>query len=476
MPSGPATAPTPLPKLQLTIALLIQSAESLSSTVIFPFVPQFVRDTGITGGDERKTGYWAGVLESIFFLAEFLSVYVWSLGSDTFGRRPILLLGPLGLAFSLVGFGLSKTFTGLLVWRCAQGVFNGNIGVVKTVIAEFSEQSNLARAMSFIPVAWDSGSTLGPIIGGLLADPAVRFPALGEKFPLLKRHPYFLPCAAVALICVVIFLLGVAGLRETSPIILARQKRAGDRLSEDLEPTPATGLLLDSAESGYGTNYQPQDAEDERIPTLRELLVPRLSIPLLNYGFYCFCSTAHQVLFPLMYSTSIPLGGLGFTPYQIGVVRGAWGVFRTLFQVFISARIIAFLGPRRAYIFAFANFTVCIGAYPVMSYFAQRAGRVDRLVWAVIVLQGVANSCISISSVTAHLYIVTSAPRPSALSSTNSIAQMVSTILRGLAPFLTSALFAFSLERGSQLVYVLLLGIVGLGMSSSLLLQRDLKR
>lgn len=36
----------------------------LCSTVIFPFVPQFVRDTGITGGDERKTGYWAGVLVS----------------------------------------------------------------------------------------------------------------------------------------------------------------------------------------------------------------------------------------------------------------------------------------------------------------------------------------------------------------------------------------------------------------------------
>ncbi|KAJ7072999.1 hypothetical protein C8F01DRAFT_1244004 [Mycena amicta] len=90
--SGTVTAPaaTPLPKLQLTTAVLVQAGESLSAIVIFPIVPQFVRNTGITGGDERKTGYCAGVLESIFFIAEFLSVYAWSLRSNTFRRRPIL--------------------------------------------------------------------------------------------------------------------------------------------------------------------------------------------------------------------------------------------------------------------------------------------------------------------------------------------------------------------------------------------------
>jgi MFS family permease len=64
----------------------------------------------------------------VFFVAEFLSVFSWGRASDRFGRRPILLLGPLGLAFSLIGFGWSKTFASLVFFRCAQGVFNGNIG------------------------------------------------------------------------------------------------------------------------------------------------------------------------------------------------------------------------------------------------------------------------------------------------------------------------------------------------------------
>lgn len=53
---------TPLPKFQLFIVFLIQFSEPVTSTVIYPFVNQFVRDTGVIEGDERKTGYYAGMI------------------------------------------------------------------------------------------------------------------------------------------------------------------------------------------------------------------------------------------------------------------------------------------------------------------------------------------------------------------------------------------------------------------------------
>jgi MFS family permease len=108
-----------------------------------------VRDTGITGGDETKTGFYAGLLvsalfspiylridvplfaetqESSFFLAECLTVYQFGRLSDIYGRRPVLLLAPLGLGMSMLGFGLSRTFWMLLGLRCIQGAFNGNLG------------------------------------------------------------------------------------------------------------------------------------------------------------------------------------------------------------------------------------------------------------------------------------------------------------------------------------------------------------
>ncbi|KAJ7908640.1 major facilitator superfamily domain-containing protein [Mycena leptocephala] len=481
--------PTPLPKLQLTIAVLIQAAEALSATVIFPFVPQFVRDTGITGGDERKTGYWAGVLESVFFVAEFLSVFSWGRASDRFGRRPILLLGPLGLAFSLIGFGWSKTFASLVFFRCAQGVFNGNIGVVKTVMAEISDSTNLAQSMALIPIGWSFGSTLGPIIGGLLSNPAERWPNSFGKLQILRNNPYLLPCATIGFLCLSFFLLGLVGLKESSPVILARRKREQLRLAATADPTLTTGLLAEERTT-YGAIAGAEAAEvtavsssldvldDEDPPTFRELLVPRLTVPLLNYGFFCFAQTAHQVLFPLMYSTSIPNGGLGFSPYLIGVTRGVWGVMNTFLQLFLAARLIRWLGVRTAYIFSFANVAVCIGAYPLLSFFAQRAGRVDGLVWTIVVVQLISNLALGLAYSSVQLYIVHSSPRPSALSATNSVAQMVSTILRSLAPFIASALFAVSLDlnlAGGYMVYIVLLIVIAAGICSSFLLASDPK-
>ena len=55
---------TPLPKISLLIIFLFMLAEETTATVIYPFINKFVRDTGVTGGDERKTGYFAGVIVS----------------------------------------------------------------------------------------------------------------------------------------------------------------------------------------------------------------------------------------------------------------------------------------------------------------------------------------------------------------------------------------------------------------------------
>ena len=63
---GRATIPkperTPLPRMSLFIIFLFPLAEEITATVIYPFINKFVRDTGVTGGDERKTGYFAGVI------------------------------------------------------------------------------------------------------------------------------------------------------------------------------------------------------------------------------------------------------------------------------------------------------------------------------------------------------------------------------------------------------------------------------
>ena len=56
------------------------------------------------------------------------------MASDRLGRRPILILGPLGLTITMIGFGMSTKFWSLVLFRCLQGTFNGNIGTRVTLL------------------------------------------------------------------------------------------------------------------------------------------------------------------------------------------------------------------------------------------------------------------------------------------------------------------------------------------------------
>ena len=53
--------------------------------------------------------------ESLFFIAQAFTTWQWSRLSDFIGRRPIILIGLLGLSVSTFAFGLSRTFSMLVL-------------------------------------------------------------------------------------------------------------------------------------------------------------------------------------------------------------------------------------------------------------------------------------------------------------------------------------------------------------------------
>jgi len=94
-----------------------------------------------------------------------------------------------------------------------------------------------------------------------------------------------------------------------------------------------------------------------------------------------------QVLLPLMFSTSIELGGLGLDAYDIGIIMSGWGVINAIFMVMVLGRVIRKFGPRAVHIFCYATYFGNIALYPLLAHYVQRSGRVDAKAWAVIVVQ-----------------------------------------------------------------------------------------
>ncbi|KAF8622842.1 hypothetical protein AX15_006689 [Amanita polypyramis BW_CC] len=479
---------TPLPWGQMSILCLIQLAEPATATVIYPFINQFVRETGITGGDETKTGYFAGLIESLFFFAQALTVVFWGMASDRFGRRPVLILGPLGLSIAMLGFGASTSFWLLVFSRCFQGVFTGNIGVAKSVIAEITDETNIADAYAAISMIWGVGATLGPVSGGLLASPASRWPGSFGKVAYLRDHPYFLPCFAASMIALLSFLSAFVSLKETLPSAISRPKTK--KVLVRPSPTPSTRLLgggdTPPCYSDRETLEQHNDilinVEDESRqaakdnitpPSFREIMTAEVLIVLTAQGFLTFCDMCIQVLFPLMWSTSVEHGGLGFTPYTIGLTLGTFGVANAFVQLFFFGKINRRFGSKKVFIVTFSTFLASLACFPLEGYFAQRMGRVDWRVWTAIVIQLVVD-CMRYGAYSA-MQIMIRDSAPQSLGTVNGMAQAVACIMRSLAPYMASSLYAISLQRnwaGGNAVYFILMAIVACGIRFSLVLLR----
>jgi len=84
----------------------------------------------------------AGVLQAAFTATRFLTAIAWGRVADNekICRKAVLLIGLLigllGTTMSTVGFGFSNSFATAILWRCVGGLLNGNVGVMRAVIAE----------------------------------------------------------------------------------------------------------------------------------------------------------------------------------------------------------------------------------------------------------------------------------------------------------------------------------------------------
>ncbi|KAH9036525.1 MFS general substrate transporter [Lactarius pseudohatsudake] len=397
---------TPLPITQIVVLLLLQLTEPITSLSIRPYINQLVSELPIVGGDERKVGYYAGLIVSLYFAAQAVSVLQWSRLSDNIGRKPVLLCGLLGTVVSSLLFGLSRSFPALVFSRCLHGMLNGNVGL--------TDETNVARGSSLISVTWAIGCVMGPFIGGVLSRPQDRWPNVFSH-PFWGEYPYFLPCLSTASYALLSFSLAAIFLKEAlySHACLDCEKEPGHEAQPrgQLRPPP---------------NRPVKDTE-EPVP-LRALLTRPVVVSVANYGMIGMLDMTAGNFISLVWSTSVEFGGLSMGPASIGV-----------FQFVAFPRIVRRFGPRRVFI---ASIILFAPVYTLLPF--------ENLVLRAI-----------------FMYISSAAPNKRSLGATNGIAQTIVSIQRTVGPAAAAALFAFSLDHnilGGNFAYVVLLAVVGVGL------------
>ncbi|KAG1770919.1 major facilitator superfamily domain-containing protein [Suillus occidentalis] len=424
---------TPLPKLQIGILLLALLVEPIASLSIYPYINQ------------RKVGYYAGLIESLFFATQALTILQWSRTSDRIGRKPVLLLGIFGLSLSMLCFGLSRTLLGLILSRCITGALNGNIGVMKSMMGELTDSTNMAQGFSLMPIAWSLGATLGPMIGGALEHPQQHFPNI---FPgaFWSRFPYFLPSAVAAAFAVTCFLTILLFLKETLPRQQTQEKSM-------------------SALDGEALTVPENVIEDSPVP-IRSLFVPSVLIPIANYAYIATLEITMYALQPLFYSTPIELGGLGFDPVTIGLWMGAFGIVNGVLQTMIFAPLVDKFGSRTVFRFCEMCFIPIFALFPITNIVAQQYG-INWLVWFLLTCSLLLGVFMDMSFGCILMFITAAAPNKRSLGATNGLAQMTASIARAIGPAMSTSMFAYSIQHkfmNGYAVYAVLVTISVLAM------------
>ncbi|KAI0768094.1 MFS general substrate transporter [Trametes elegans] len=441
---------TPLPWGQFSILLILQLAEPLTSQVIYPFAPDLIRNVGITHGDETRVGYYVGVMQSIFFATQALTVLHWSRVSDHVGRKPVIMIGLMGLSISMYCFGLSRTFWGAVISRSLNGALNGNIGVMKSMLAEITDASNIAQAYAFMPIAWSTGATVGPIIGGTLSHPAERFPGIFGHSGFFKTYPYFLACSIPATFSAVACFVTLFFLKETvrNPLSIRKLLRLAPKVA-----AVEHGDMLPKA----------VDVDDSSRPLpLRRLLTPRVIVAAANYAFLAIVDITMRAIQPVFYSTPVALGGLGLSPQTIGLILSLYGITNGLTQIFLFGRVHDRFGTKRVYMAGLASVLPVFALFPVINALARAEGGVlTRGVWAVVLGQALLSILVNFSYGCVFIFITASAPNKASLGSVNGLAQMVVSVMRTVGPASANSLFSLSIDDthhylGGMFVYVAL--------------------
>ncbi|KAG8688287.1 hypothetical protein FRC11_005719, partial [Ceratobasidium sp. 423] len=422
--------PTPLPMKQIAILLSMQLSEPLGYTVIYPFVAQLVNESGITGGDGSKIGYYAGMIESIFFFTESMFTLQYGRVSDRIGRRPVLMFGLFGQAISIFSVGLSKRFWQLVFSRALSGALNGNAGVAKSMVVELTDETNQAQAFAFLPIVWSTGSTLGPFLGGTLSHPAKLLPSVFDT-PFWNKYPYFLPCLIAAMYSGFIFVIGALFLQETRAVH-AEQSVSG------------------TAE--YGT--VPARPPARRSVSVRSVLTKRACIAIANYACLAFIDITYGGLVPVVFAVSVKDGGLEFSSRAIGIILGLQGIITGLVQVFFFAPLHRRFGNKRLYVTGYMCYSLLILSLPIMHTFAVLEMR--RTIWVILGLH-IALSCFAFMSFgCVAIYVNSSAPSKDSLGTLNGISQTIISTIRAIGPATATSLFALSVEKkilGGYFVY-----------------------
>lgn len=162
--------------------------DAMGIGLILPVMPQLLQE--VDGGNLGAAAIWGGILATSFAAMQFLFSPLIGNLSDRFGRKPILVISLLVMAFDYVLMALAGTVWLLLLGRIIGGITAATHATAAACIADMSKPEEKAANFGLIGAGFGIGFVFGPIIGGLLAEFGTRAPFWGAAILALSNAAF----------------------------------------------------------------------------------------------------------------------------------------------------------------------------------------------------------------------------------------------------------------------------------------------
>lgn len=78
------------------------------------------------GVEKKDVAQWAGITSAVFSLSQCMTAIMWGRASDTFGRKPAILMGLTCTMICSIIWGMSVSLPMAIIARALHGACNGN--------------------------------------------------------------------------------------------------------------------------------------------------------------------------------------------------------------------------------------------------------------------------------------------------------------------------------------------------------------
>lgn len=152
----------------LYVAGIAQLTAIIGLSFAFPFIPFYIQELGIT--NIGQAARWTGILASAPALTMVVFSPIWGFLADRYGRKLMVERAMFGGAIATVCMGLTTNVYQLLALRILQGALTGTVFASVALVSTTTPREKLGFSLGLMQAAVFSGHSIGPLLGGIVAD------------------------------------------------------------------------------------------------------------------------------------------------------------------------------------------------------------------------------------------------------------------------------------------------------------------